>query len=568
MFEICYGLVKDKQDKKVSCVAASCSIGKADSNLIILHGWQIAKTHASFIQKDDELFIKDEGSAFGVKLNGVRITSIAGPLNKDDLIEIGGYTFSGSVVNKGEENVKKVDLINIEDKEKNVAPFVISDTENKKIIKTSESDIIASDVVQEKTFAALRKIQEGIITQMDFRRIDTTKMSEAELREKTKEVIEYILDNDSDLHAGIDRSLIAGMALHEAVGLGPLETLLADDSVSEIMVNRYDEIFVERSGKLQRSDIVFSSDRNVLSAIERIIAPLGRRIDESSPMVDGRLKDGSRVNAIIPPLALKGPCITIRKFSKNRMSGDDLIRFNSANENMIKFLRLAVEQRRNIVISGGTGSGKTTLLNIMSNFIPNHERLVTIEDAAELRLIQPNLVSMEARPANVEGKGAVTIRDLVRNSLRMRPDRIVVGECRGGEALDMLQAMNTGHDGSLTTAHANTPRDALSRLEVMVLMAGMELPLQAVRQQISSAVQLIVQQTRFSCGSRKITNITEVTGMENGIIQLQDIFYFKQKGFSREGKIQGEFVASGAIPDFYEDLSKRGIDIDRTIFKS
>lgn len=568
MFEICYGLVKDKQDKKISCVAASCSIGKADSNLIILHGWQIAKTHASFIQKDDELFIKDEGSAFGVKLNGVRITSIAGPLNKDDVIEIGGYTFSGSVVNKGEENVKKVDLINIEDKEKSEAPFVISETENKTIIKTSESNIIASDVVQEKTFAALRKIQEGIITQMDFRRIDTTKMSEAELREKTKEVIEYILDNDSDLHAGIDRSLIAGMALHEAVGLGPLETLLADDSVSEIMVNRYDEIFVERSGKLQRSDIVFSSDRNVLSAIERIIAPLGRRIDESSPMVDGRLKDGSRVNAIIPPLALKGPCITIRKFSKNRMSGDDLIRFNSANENMIKFLRLAVEQRRNIVISGGTGSGKTTLLNIMSNFIPNHERLVTIEDAAELRLIQSNLVSMEARPANVEGKGAVTIRDLVRNSLRMRPDRIVVGECRGGEALDMLQAMNTGHDGSLTTAHANTPRDALSRLEVMVLMAGMELPLQAVRQQISSAVQLIVQQTRFSCGSRKITNITEVTGMENGIIQLQDIFYFKQKGFSREGKIQGEFVASGAIPDFYEDLSKRGIDIDRTIFKS
>lgn len=568
MFEICYGLVKDKQDKKISCVAASCSIGKADSNLIILHGWQIAKTHASFIQKDDELFIKDEGSAFGVKLNGVRITSIAGPLNKDDVIEIGGYTFSGSVVNKGEENVKKVDLINIEDKEKSEAPFVISDTENKTIIKTSESNIIASDVVQEKTFAALRKIQEGIITQMDFRRIDTTKMSEVELREKTKEVIEYILDNDSELHAGIDRSLIARMALHEAVGLGPLETLLADDSVSEIMVNRYDEIFVERSGKLQRSDIVFSSDRNVLSAIERIIAPLGRRIDESSPMVDGRLKDGSRVNAIIPPLALKGPCITIRKFSKNRMSGDDLIRFNSANENMIKFLRLAVEQRRNIVISGGTGSGKTTLLNIMSNFIPNHERLVTIEDAAELRLIQPNLVSMEARPANVEGKGAVTIRDLVRNSLRMRPDRIVVGECRGGEALDMLQAMNTGHDGSLTTAHANTPRDALSRLEVMVLMAGMELPLQAVRQQISSAVQLIVQQTRFSCGSRKITNITEVTGMENGIIQLQDIFYFKQKGFSREGKIQGEFVASGAIPDFYEDLSKRGIDIDRTIFKS
>jgi pilus assembly protein CpaF len=304
-----------------------------------------------------------------------------------------------------------------------------------------------------------------------------------------------------------------------------------------------------------------------MSAIERIVSPLGRRIDESSPYVDARLQDGSRVNAIIPPLALRGPCITIRKFSKDKLTHNDLIRFNAINEPMVKFLQVAVEQKLNILISGGTGSGKTTLLNVLSNFIPKTERIVTVEDAAELQLSQPHLVSLEARPPNLEGKGAISIRDLVKNCLRMRPDRIVVGECRGGEALDMLQAMNTGHDGSLTTAHANTPRDLISRLEVMVMMTGMELPIQAIREMVSSAVHLVVQQSRFSDGSRKVVNISEITGVESGIVQMQDIFRFQQQGFDSDGKVSGEFITTGRIPEFYDDLRARGLEVDMSIFQ-
>jgi pilus assembly protein CpaF len=283
-------------------------------------------------------------------------------------------------------------------------------------------------------------------------------------------------------------------------------------------------------------------------------------------MVDARLKDGSRVNAIIPPLALRGPSITIRKFSKRKLQAEDMVAFGSLSPAMVDFLRVAVEQRANIVISGGTGSGKTTLLNVLSNFIHKNERVVTVEDAAELQLTQPNLVSLEARPANMEGKGTVTIRDLVKNCLRMRPDRIVVGECRGGEALDMLQAMNTGHDGSLTTAHANTPRDCLARLEVMTLMAGLDLPMSAIREQVCSAVDIIVQQSRFACGSRRVTHITEVSGMETGTIQLQDIFLFKEDGYGADGKIRGEFMPTAYIPDFYQSLMRRGIPVDTSIF--
>jgi pilus assembly protein CpaF len=296
------------------------------------------------------------------------------------------------------------------------------------------------------------------------------------------------------------------------------------------------------------------------------VAPIGRRIDESSPMVDARLKDGSRVNAVIPPLALKGPSITIRKFSKRKLEAADLLTFDSASAAMVEFLRICVEQRKNVLISGGTGSGKTTLLNILSNFIPQDERIVTIEDAAELQLHHENIVSMEARPANIEGKGLVAIRDLVRNSLRMRPDRIVVGECRGGEALDMLQAMNTGHDGSLTTAHANSPRDMLARMEVMVLMAGMDLPVSAIREQVTSAVDIIVQQTRFPCGARKITSIVEVTGVESGTIQLQEVFAFMQTGIDENGKTSGRFTARGFVPEFYEQLATIGVPLDLSIF--
>jgi len=423
-----------------------------------------------------------------------------------------------------------------------------------------------NDMIERMNFER-RKLHEKLISQMDLRRLNVTSMGEDELRLSTQTMIAEILANDNALPAGIDAQRLAKELLNEVVGLGPLEDLLADPSISEIMVNRFDEIYVERKGKLTKVEIAFSSDQAVLGAIERIVAPIGRRIDESSPMVDARLKDGSRVNAVIPPLALKGCNITIRKFSKSKLVDTDMINYGSVTKDMMKFLEIAVEQAANIVISGGTGSGKTTLLNVMSNYIPEDERIVTVEDAAELQLAKPHLISLESRPPNSEGKGAISIRDLVKNCLRMRPDRIVVGECRGGEALDMLQAMNTGHDGSMTTAHANTPRDCIARLEVMTLMSGLELPLRAIREQIASAVHMIVQQSRFPDGSRKITHITEVTGMEGDIVQLQDIFLFKQDGYDENGKIKGRFIATGNIPDFCQDLARRGIPVDLSIFQ-
>jgi pilus assembly protein CpaF len=355
--------------------------------------------------------------------------------------------------------------------------------------------------------------------------------------------------------------------IDEAFGLGPIEPLLRDDSVTEVMVNRADDIFIERSGRLQRAPVAFSSRRSLDTVIERIVAGAGRRIDEASPMTDARLQDGSRVNVVIPPIALRGASITIRKFARQRLNPADLVRLQSLSPQMMDFLAVCVAQRRNIVVSGGTGAGKTTLLNVLSSLIPEHERIVTIEDAAELQLGHANLVTLEARPRNAEGSGQVSIRDLVRNSLRMRPDRIVVGECRGGEALDMLQAMNTGHDGSLTTAHANGPRDALSRLEVMVLMAGMDLPVSAIREQIASAVHIIVQQTRFACGTRKVTHIVEVTGIEAGTIQTQDVFRYVPSGFGADGRVRGTFVASGRVPSFYEALRAAGVEVELDIFE-
>ncbi|MDG1988410.1 MAG: CpaF family protein, partial [Halieaceae bacterium] len=371
---------------------------------------------------------------------------------------------------------------------------------------------------------------------------------------------------DRGIPESIDRDRLKKIGLDETVGLGAIEDLLADPAVTEVMVNAHDDIYVEKSGNLTKTDVEFSSADAVMSTIERIISPLGRRIDESSPMVDARLRDGSRVNAIIPPLALRGPCITIRKFATKRLTSDDLLGFNACNEGMVELMAAAVINKRNIVVSGGTGSGKTTLLNVLSNYIPMKERVVTVEDAAELKLVQPHVVSLEARPANMEGRGQVTIRELVKNCLRMRPDRIVVGECRGGEALDMLQAMNTGHDGSLTTAHANSPRDMLRRLEVMVLMAGMDLPILAIREQVSSAVHLIVQQSRFPDGSRRVTSITEVTGIQGDTIQLSEIFKYQQQGYDEDGRVTGDFVATGVIPFFYQEMKERGINMNLNIF--
>jgi len=352
----------------------------------------------------------------------------------------------------------------------------------------------------------------------------------------------------------------------EFTGFGPLQPLLDDPDVSEIMVNGPKKIFIEKSGKLIKSGVTFDDDDHVMRIIDRIILPLGRRVDADSPTVDARLPDGSRVNAVIRPVSIDGPCITIRKFKKDKLSIEKLIEFGSLTKNMAEFLRACVHAHLNIVVSGGTGSGKTTLLNVLSSFIPENERIITIEDAAELQLQQEHVLRLETKPANIDGKGAVTIRDLVRNALRMRPDRIVVGECRGGETLDMLQAMNTGHDGSLTTLHANSPRDAISRMETMVLMAGMDLPLKVVRQQISSAIDLIIQQTRLKDGSRKVTAITEVAGMEGDIVVLTDIFKFEQTGTTAEGKVLGELKATGIRPIFSPRLEAAGFKLSGEIF--
>ena len=354
--------------------------------------------------------------------------------------------------------------------------------------------------------------------------------------------------------------------IDEFTGFGPIQPLLDDPDVTEVMVNGPKKVFIEKNGRVTKCGITFDDDDHVLRIIDRIILPLGRRVDADSPTVDARLPDGSRVNAVIRPVSIDGPCITIRKFKKEKLSVEKLIEFGSLTKNMGEFLRACVHAHLNIVISGGTGSGKTTLLNVLSGFIPEHDRIVTIEDAAELQLQQDHVLRLETKVANVDGKGAVTIRDLVRNSLRMRPDRIVVGECRGGETLDMLQAMNTGHDGSLTTLHANSPRDALSRMETMVLMAGMDLPLKVVRQQISSAIDLIIQQTRLKDGSRKVTAITEVAGMEGETIVLTDVFKFEQTGVGKDGKILGELKATGIRPIFGPRLEAAGFKLSGELF--
>ena len=413
------------------------------------------------------------------------------------------------------------------------------------------------------TFLDLKeRIQDKLIAELDPQ-MDISKTDE--VRRTIEEMYDQILVQEGTILTRQERQRLFEQIVAEILGFGPLEPLLADESITEIMVNGAQKVFVERKGKLEKTNLVFESDDHLMRIIDRIVSPLGRRIDESSPYVDARLPDGSRVNAIIPPLALNGPTLTIRKFSKTPLSVEDLVRFGSITPEAIEFLKAVVIARLNVIVSGGTGSGKTTFLNVLSGFIPGDERIITLENAAELQLRQEHVVTLESRPPNIEGKGEVTIRDLVINCLRMRPDRIVVGECRGGEALDMLQAMNTGHDGSLTTAHSNSPRDTLSRLETMCLMAGMDLPMRAIREQIASAVDLIVHQERMRDGTRKIVNITEVQGMEGDVIVMSDIFAFEQQGMEA-GRIIGRLKPTGIRPKFVDRIETAGIHLPAGIF--
>jgi pilus assembly protein CpaF len=405
-------------------------------------------------------------------------------------------------------------------------------------------------------------VQNRLISELDPR-MDLSNAEE--VRRTVEDTFNSVLESEAIVLTRVERMRLFEAISAEILGFGPIEPLLNDDSVSEIMVNGPNQVYIERNGRLVLSEVVFTDDDHVMRVIDRIVSPLGRRIDESSPMVDARLPDGSRINAIIPPISLVGPVLTIRKFARDPLTTDDLIRFGTMTPEMVVFLEACVKARLNIVVSGGTGSGKTTTLNLLSSFIPEDERIVTIENAAELQLRQDHVVTLESRPANIEGRGEISIRDLVINSLRMRPERIVVGECRGGESLDMLQAMNTGHDGSMTTAHSNSPRDTLARLETMVLMAGVELPVRAIREQIAAAVDLIVHQSRLKDGSRKITHVTEVQGMEGDVIVLQDIFDYEQTGMEN-GRVVGRLKPTGIRPKFMTRFESSNIYLPPNIF--
>jgi pilus assembly protein CpaF len=590
--------------------AEEITIGRVDENDICLPKGNISKKHTKIVVKDGKIIVLDLKSTNGTYVNGKKLL---GPqvISPADKVYIGDFILNveppeldqvdqmlapepkdfGNGEQNGREAAQYDDAAEpAEDSEPTMQPSVrAAATPPRATSAPARSPLAAAKAaasaagrpasarkkpnaatVAEEYGVTLHLVHDRLIEALDLRRLDLDAIGSEELWKKTEGTIRQIvtkMDSTGELDAHLDRESLVQDVLNEALGLGPLELYLADDSVSEIMVNSPTQVYVEREGKLQRVEKAFSSPQAVLGVIERIVAPLGRHIDESSPLVDARLADGSRVNAIIPPLALKGPCITIRKFKRDLLTADNLVEFGTLTPQMAEFLDTCVKVRRNMVISGGTGSGKTTLLNILGSYIPERERIVTIEDAADLQLPQEHVVSLEARPSNIEGKGQITIRDLVRNALRMRPDRIVVGECRGGEALDMLQAMNTGHDGSLTTLHANTPRDALSRLETMVLMSGMDLPIKAIRDQIASAVNLIIQQIRFADGTRKVTAISEISGMEMDVITMQDIFNFKQEGFDNEGKVVGRFVATGFVPKFYDDLQRRGIPVNMDIFR-
>ena len=493
----------------------------APCGLRIAH-WRVARRHAWLRAVETGVLLEDLDSLSGTLLNGARVERLAAVLPEDDIF-IGPCRLR---VSRGAVPDVQVPVATPAGPHSGAAPL------------PRETDILLESAFASR-LAHRRRLHAALLEALDLRRRDLAGVSDSALRAEAGRLLTQIVADDQDMPAGVDPAALCQEVLDEAVGLGPLEPLLAAADVTEIMVNRHDEIYVERQGRLYRHPAAFSSEQSVRWAIDRVVTPLGRRIDEAAPMVDARLPDGSRMHAIIPPAAIRGASLTIRKFPGRSLTLDALTRGGSLSTAMAAFLAFGVRARRNLIVSGGTGSGKTTLLNVLSNEIPDAERVITIEDAAELRLEHAHRVALEARPPNAEGKGRIDIRELVRNALRMRPDRIVVGECRGGEAFDMLTAMNTGHEGSLTTLHANSPRDALARLEAMVLMAGLDLPLAAVREHIAASVDLILQSARLADGQRLVTSIVELTGIESGRIQLQELFRFDRR--------QG-FVACGVFP--------------------
>ncbi|MGW9067266.1 ATPase, T2SS/T4P/T4SS family [Achromobacter animicus] len=522
-------------------------IGRGADCALRIPTWRIGRQHARLVCEADVIVLEDLGTLAGTMVNGVRVVRHAPVLPHDEIL-IGPCRLRVSSL--APEAADRVDT-------PDAAPQGAAQSGQP---PTYDAVCVPAAVASPAPAHRLhdrRRLHAALLNALDLRRRDVAGMSDGMLRAEAERLLMQIVATDAELPSQADKAALCREVLNEAVGLGPLEPLLAAPDITEIMVNRYDEIYVERAGRLWREPAAFTSEQSVRWVIERIVTPLGRRIDESSPMVDARVPDGSRVHAIIPPVAMKGASLTIRKFPQRRPQMPDLIALGALSDPMARFLALCVRMRKNLVVSGGTGSGKTTLLNILSNEIPDGERVVTIEDAAELRLNHAHLVALEARPANQEGRGRVDIRELVRNALRMRPDRIVVGECRGAEAFDMLTAMNTGHEGSLTTLHANSPRDALARLESMILMAGLDLPLSAVREHIAASVDVVVQQARLSDGRRVITAIVEVAGMESGRIQLQDLF-----GFNRAHGFRG----CGALPGFAQEWADKGVSLDTAWF--
>ena len=532
-------------------------IGRGENCALQLPDPGVSERHALLLLRGQTARLEDLHSANGTYINGSPIDGLV-DLPPDGVVQIGSTMMR---VSPAKDEIAPP-------AEEEYGPSQ-QETEEPPVSRPETPPAPPPDPLAGVRRQVKEQIQRELIARLDLKRLTVAGVDRAGLERQATDKIHEIVEQvrkSGKLPKGIDADRLEREVFNEALRLGPLEELLADDTVTEIMVNGPHRVYVERGGKIQLTDLQFLDDASVMAIIERIVSPIGRRIDESQPYVDARLADGSRVNAIIPPLSLTGPTVTIRKFAKKTLTVEDFIRFGTWSRNAAEFMKACVIMRKNIIVAGGTGSGKTTLLNLLSGFIPHDERIVTVEDAAELRLVQPHVVRLEARPPNIEGRGAVTIRDLVKNCLRMRPDRIIVGECRGGEALDMLQAMNTGHDGSLTTVHANSPRDVISRLETMVLMSGMELPSRAIREQIASAVDVIIHESRLSDGSRKVVAISEVTGLEGQNVVMQDIFTFRQSGVDEQGRVHGVFRPTGAVPTFYEHLKSRGLRLDPAMF--